>query len=164
MKIASIVTACFAALSAFAQEADDFDRFYAGGDAVLVLPQGGGDMKRLGGGAARVGYYLTDAWALEGTASVLENRTGLSVGALWHWHGCEEFNKLFGYERLDPFFTAGARGWIGRSGQVGPKVGVGSFYHLSDSWSLRFDADATLGLDTRRSVDYTLSLGVQYSF
>ena len=163
MKIASIVTACFAALSAFAQEADDFDRFYAGGDAVLVLPQGGGDMKRLGGAAARVGYYLTDAWALEGTASVLENRTGLSVGALWHWHGCEEFNKLFGYERLDPFFTFGVKGWM-TDGDVGPCAGLGTLYYLSDRWAFRCDADLTLGLERETEAVFSLGAGLQFSF
>ena len=155
MLVLSAASLATAAEAEFEDETCELERWYVGSAATVVLPQGGSRLRRVGGAALRGGYYLDEFWAVEGEASWLEDSAGLAADVLWHW---------WGYERLDPFFTAGARGWIGRSGQVGPKVGVGSFYHLSDSWSLRFDADATLGLDTRRSVDYTLSLGVQYSF
>ena len=49
-------------------------------------------------------------------------------------------------------------------GQVGPKAGVGAFWHLTDNWSLRADADATLGLDSCVAMLYSLSIGVQYAF
>ena len=155
MLVLSAASLATAAEAEFEDETCELERWYVGSAATVVLPQGGSRLRRVGGAALRGGYYLDEFWAVEGEASWLEDSAGLAADVLWHW---------WGYERLDPFFTVGARGWIGRSGQVGPKVGVGSFYHLSDSWSLRFDADATLGLDTRRSVDYTLSLGVQYSF
>jgi hypothetical protein len=123
---------------------------------MLLLPGGGSDMRRLGGAAARSGYYLTEFWAVEAEAAALENSAGLSAAALWHW---------WGYERLDPFFTFGAKGWIGRGeGQVGPKIGLGSFYHLTDSWSLRFDADFTLGIEEETEALYTASAGLQYTF
>ena len=35
---------------------------------------------------------------------------------------------------------------------------------LTDNWSLRADADATLGLDSDVAMLYSLSLGVQYAF
>ena len=35
---------------------------------------------------------------------------------------------------------------------------------LTDSLSLRFDADATLGLDGKQEMRYTLTGGVQWSF
>ena len=155
MLVLSAASLATAAEAEFEDETCELERWYVGSAATVTLPQGGSRLRRVGGAALRGGYYLDEFWAVEGEASWLEDSAGLAADVLWHW---------WGYERLDPFFTAGARGWIGRSGQVGPKVGIGSFYHLSDSWSLRFDADATLGLDTRRSVDYTLSLGVQYSF
>ena len=155
MLVLSAASLATAAEAEFEDESCELERWYVGSSATVTLPQGGSRLRRVGGAALRGGYYLDEFWAVEGEASWLEDSAGLAADVLWHW---------WGYERLDPFFTAGARGWVGRSGQVGPKVGVGSFYHLSDSWSLRFDADATLGLDTRRSVDYTLSLGVQYSF
>ena len=138
---------------------------YIGVAASLTLPQGGSAMRRLGGGAFRAGWYLGEFWAVEGEASWLENAAGLGVDSLWHLQGCSLYGDLFGYSRFDPFVTVGARGWIGGSaGQVGPKVGVGAFWHLTETWSLRLDADATLGLDSRAEVVYRLAAGVQYSF
>ena len=152
-------------LSAFAEEeAVDFDRWYVGANASLTLPQGGSRMRHVGGAALRGGYYLSENWALEGEAAWLEDAAGLGVDALGHFQGWELYGDLFGYSRFDPFVTVGTRGWIGRDcGQVGPKAGIGAFYHLTDNWALRFDADATLGLETRCGVDYTLAVGVQYS-
>jgi hypothetical protein len=77
----------------------------------------------------------------------------LSVKGLWHW---------WGYEKFDPFFTFGASGWI--DGEVGPTIGWGTFWHFNDYWSLRFDADATYGLDDADEMVYSVSLGVQCSF
>ena len=145
------------------EEAEEFGGWYAGASAQLVLPQGGARMRRLGGGAARVGCYATDALAFECEAAWLEDRVGLAARALWHLHGWEEFDKLFGYERFDPFVTAGARGWIGR-GQVGPSAGVGAVYYLTDEWAIRAEADATLGVDADPAMVYSVSVGVQYSF
>ena len=145
------------------EEASGETGWYSSAAAQLVLPQGGSHMRRLCGGAARVGYYFTGSLALEAEAAWLENVVGLSARALWHLHGWEEFNMLFGYERFDPFLTLGARGWI-HDGQVGPSAGVGAFYYLTDFWALRFDADATLGLDTDVETAFTLSAGLQYSF
>ena len=130
-----------------------FDPWYAGASATLVLPQGGHHMRRLGGATARVGYYFTEALSLEADAAWLENCAGLGVQGLWHFYG---------YERFDPFLTFGARGWI--EGDVGPCAGLGAFYHLTDDWSLRADAQATLGLDDGCRCVYTFGLGVQRSF
>ena len=137
--------------------------WYAGGAAQLVLPQGGSRMRRLGGGAARAGRYLTDSLALECEAAWLEDSAALAARAVWHLHGWEEFDMLFGYERLDPFLSAGARGWM-HDGQVGPSAGLGAFYYLTDDWALRFDAETTLGLDTRVETVYSISAGIQYFF
>lgn len=135
-------------------EAYEFDRFYAGLAETVVLPQGGGRMSDHTGAALRMGCYLAEMWAVEAEAAWVADRAGLGVKAVWHW---------WGYERLDPFFTFGARGWI-NEGQVGPAGGIGTFYHLTDSLSLRFDADATLGLDTSVEMVYSLSAGIQWSF
>ena len=159
----ALIVPCLAFSSFAEEEAGGETGWYTGAAAQLVLPQGGSRMHRLGGGAARVGYYFTGSLALEAEAAWLENVVGLSARALWHLHGLEEFNMLFGYERFDPFLTFGARGWI-HDGQVGPSAGVGAFYYLTDSWALRFDADATLGLDTDVETAFTLSAGLQYSF
>ena len=93
----------------------------------------------------------------------MENSASLAARAVWHLHGWEEFDMLFGYERLDPFLSAGARGWV-HDGQVGPSAGLGAFYYLTDDWALRFDAEATLGLDTRVETVYSISAGIQYFF
>ena len=153
-------------LSAFAEEeAVDFDRWYVGANAALTLPQGGSRMRHVGGAALRGGCYLSENCALEGEAAWLEDAAGLGVDALGHLQGWDSYGDLFGYSRFDPFVTVGARGWIGRDcGQVGPKAGLGAFYHLTDAWSLRADADATLGLETNCEMLYTLSVGIQYSF
>ena len=124
-----------------------------GASAMLVLPQGGHAMRRLGGGTARFGLYLADTLAVEADAAWLETCAGLGVQGLWHFYG---------YERFDPFLTFGARGWI--EGDVGPTAGLGAFYHLTNEWSLRGDAQATLGLDGDCQMVYSLGLGVQYSF
>ena len=165
MKTASILGAAAASLIALAAWAEEpaGSGWYAGGAAQLVLPQGGSRMRRLGGGAARAGRYLTDSLALECEAAWLEDSAGLAARAVWHLHGWEEFDMLFGYERLDPFLSAGARGWI-HDGQVGPSAGLGAFYYLTDDWALRFDAEATLGLDTRVETVYSISAGIQYFF
>ena len=168
-RLASLVSLVFclasAPLLAAEEEETDFDRWTVGVAGQLMLPQGGSRMHRIGGAALRAGYYLSENWAVEGEAAWLEDAAGLSAAALGHLQGCDLYGDLFGYSRFDPFVTFGAKGWIGRDcGQVGPKVGLGAFYHLTDEWALRFDADATLGLETNCEMLYTLSAGVQYSF
>ena len=106
------------------------------------------------GAAMRVGFYMTEAWAAEGEVSAVDDHMGFAAMALWHW---------WGYERLDPFFTCGARGWT-HHGQIGPCGGLGAFYHMTESLSLRFGADAMLGLDTDISMVYSVTCGVQWSF
>ena len=162
------VTGVFCLMSSVlfaAEEEVGFDRWYVGLAGQLMLPQGGSRMHHLGGAAIRGGYYFSENWALEGEAAWLEDAAGLSAVALGHFQGWDLYGDLFGYLRFDPFVTLGARGWIGHDcGQVGPKVGLGAFYHLTDEWALRADADATLGLESNCEMLYSLSVGVQYSF
>lgn len=158
MKVSVLALSVFAAFACCAG-----DEWYAQGAAQIVLPQGGSGMRRRGGGAARVGRYVSDSLALECEAAWLENGAALAARAVWHLHGWREFDMLFGYERFDPFLSAGARGWI-HDGQVGPSAGIGAFYYLTDEWALRFDADATLGLDTHVETAFAISAGVQYFF
>lgn len=162
--LASVVS--FAAVAAAeVEEVSHESGIYVGAAAALTLPQGGSSMRRLGGGALRAGWYVGEFWAVEGEAAWLENMAGLGVNSLWHVQGCSLYGDLFGYSRFDPFVMVGARGWVGGdAGQVGPKVGVGAFCHMTEAWSLRFDADATLGLDSCTEVVYSFSVGVQYSF
>ena len=157
--IKSILLAAVASLSVVSPAVEDeddeyeLDRWYVGASATLVMPQGGVDMRRLGGATARVGYYVGEAFAVEADAAWLEDCAGLGVQGLWHF---------WGYERFDPFVTFGARGWI--DGDLGPVAGLGAFYHLTDNWSLRTDAQATLGIDGDCDMVYSLGVGVQYTF
>lgn len=131
----------------------DFERWYTGARAVAVIPQGGGEMRNLCGAGAYLGYYIDDFLTVEFSSAWLEDTAALSLKGLWHW---------WGYERFDPFFTFGASGWI--NGEVGPTLGWGAFWHLNDYWSIRFDADATYGLDDADEMVYSIALGLQWSF
>ncbi len=161
VSILLVLGACLGPLSVrasagdgFGDEAYEYDRFAVGAAAQIVLPQGGQKMSRRAGAAARVGYYLTEMLAVEGEAAWLEDRAGLAVRGLWHW---------WGYERFDPFFTFGVRGLLDH-GQAGPLGGIGAFYHIDDHWSLRFDADATLGVETEAGMAYGFAVGIQRTF
>lgn len=131
----------------------DFERWYTGARAVAVIPQGGGEMRNLCGAGAYLGYYIDDFLTVEFSSAWLEDTAALSLKGLWHW---------WGYERFDPFFTFGVSGWI--DGEVGPTLGWGAFWHLNDYWSIRFDADATYGLDDADEMVYSIALGLQWSF
>lgn len=159
-----VVFVLFAALAAGATAGDS--GWTAGASGALTLPEGGSRLRRLGGVALRAGYDVSENVALEGEAAWAEDFAALAAQGLWHLQGASLYDYYFGYSRFDPFVTFGVRGWLGRHGvgQVGPKAGLGAFYHLTNDWALRLDADATLGLETRREVDFTLAAGVQYSF
>lgn len=166
MKTVAAILCAFATLScAAAEEEEEVSRsVYIGGAGALTLPQGGSRLSRAGGAVARVGVNMSDYWAIEATAGQLEGYTALGVGALVHFYTLELYDRFFGYSAFDPFFTAGANGWLdGRRGQVGPAAGVGAFWHLDDNWSIRADASATLGLDANVEMLYTVAVGIQYS-
>lgn len=154
-KILCALLVGFSVSRSIGQEECVLDRFYAGISGAMMLPEGGADARRLAGSELRFGWYPVEFWALEGSFSVLEDSLGAGVQVLRHW---------WGYERFDPFFTAGARGIAGGDDRTGPAAGVGAFYHLTDRWSLRFDAESYLGLDGDRAVDHSLSLGLQFFF
>ena len=123
-------------------------------------------MRRLGGAEARFGRYFDEAekLAVEGEFGVAEDKGALAVRGVAHFALWDWFNRMFGYERMDPFASFGARGWIGSRGQVGPAFGLGAFYYLSDDWALRFGYEFTLGLDTEVEGYHSVSVGLQYSF
>lgn len=137
---------------------------YVGFSGAMTLPQGGGDLRRLGGATLRGGTYLSDFWAIEGEVGWQENSAELGAGLLGHWTGWELYDRFFGFSAFDPFVTIGAKGWVGKSGEVGPSAGLGAFYHLGEEWSLRADAAATLGVERDIEMVYLLSVGLQYTF
>lgn len=138
---------------------------YWGAAGALTLAQGGGEMRRIGGATVRAGAYLTDFTAVEASVGWHENLAGLGLGVLTHWSGWELYDRFFGFSAFDPFVTAGVKGWLGSTkGEVGPSASLGAFYHLGDRWSVRGEAEATLGLDSSVEMVYTLALGLQYAF
>ena len=158
-KLAALAALAVLALAAQASET----RLYTGAGAQALFPQGSSRMRHAVGGAVNAGVYLSDFLAIEAEAAWLEKSCGLSARALGHFALWNEFDLLFGSEKFDPFFTIGASGWM-RSGQVGPSAGLGALYYIDDDWALRFDATATLGLDTRCEMVYSVTAGIQRAF
>ena len=156
---------------------------YLGASGGIFLPGNGSSLKRAGTVSARGGWYLSENLALEmegGCApNVASSRggnatvTAFAARGLFHLTGIEEFDRLFGCERFDPFVTFGAAALFAsrhvfadgsHRTAIGPTAGVGAFYHLTDRWSLRFDATAAMAVDTPCGMSYGLSLGLQWSF
>ena len=136
---------------------------YVGLSGGALLPQGGEGAA--GGVNARVGTYASEYLAIEGEVGIYERTQAYAVQGLWRWQGSELYNRFFGYAQFDPFFTLGAKGYYGeKAGQVGAKIGWGAFYYLDDNWSIRMDADATLGMERKREMFYSASIGLQYDF
>ncbi|MBO5751122.1 MAG: hypothetical protein J6R80_01810 [Kiritimatiellae bacterium] len=148
------------------EEVSELPSFYIGASGAMTLPQASsGNMRTIAGASLRSGLYCSDFIAVECEAASMENMAGFTLQGLWHWQGAELYNRLFGYSSFDPFFTLGARGWLGSDGgQVGPKIGTGTFWHLTEEWSLRADADVALCLDGGEWAAFTLSVGFQRFF
>ena len=175
--------AAAATLPAEVEEVDDGVSYgYVGAAGGMLLPGNGTSLKRAALVAARGGWYLDEYLAVEAEALCAPHASsgvggmavwGGSVQALWHLSGWEAFDKLFGCERFAPFLTCGAQALCAprhvfaddshRTG-IGPSVGFGAFYHLTDNWSLRAEARAALAVDSPCGMDYSILAGVQYSF
>ena len=170
-------------LPASAEEVDDGVSYgYVGAAGGLLLPGNGNGLKRAALVAARGGWYVDEYLAFEAEALCAPHAAsdaggtavwGGSVQALWHVSGWEAFDKLFGCERFAPFLTCSAQALCAprhvfaddshRTG-IGPSVGLGAFYHLTDNWSLRAEARAALAVDSPCGMTYALLAGLQYSF
>lgn len=138
---------------------------YIGLGGEMLLPQGGARIgRRVAGGAIRLGAELGDYYSIEAEVGWLEQEATVAVQEMVHFAIFAEYDKLFGYSRFDPFFTVGIRDWMGSETQVGPKVGLGALYYLSDDWALRSDFEAMLGVEGEVEVDWTIGMSIQYSF
>ncbi len=165
------------------EERGDSPPAYLGASGGIFLPGNGSSLRRAGYVAARGGWYLSDNFALELEGGCVPNAvsshggnatvTAFAARGLFHLTGIEEFDLLFGCERFDPFVTFGASALFSsrhvfaddsHRTAIGPTVGVGAFYHLTDNWSLRFDATAAMAVDTPCGMSYGLSLALQWSF
>ena len=165
------------------EESSGYAPAYLGASGGILLPGNGSSLKRAGCVAIRGGWHASDNLALElegGSApnAVSSGRGNATVSTfaargLFHLTGIEEFDLLFGCERFDPFVTFGAAALFAsrhvfadgsHRTAIGPTVGVGAFYHLTDSWSLRLDATASMAVDSPCGMAYGLGMGLQWSF
>lgn len=156
---------------------------YIGAAGGMLLPSGHGNgLKRAAQVTVCGGWYVSDFVAVEGAVACAPNvvsRRGnetlsaIQVNGLFHLAGIDKINELFGYERFDPFVTLGAAAAWGtrhefgggaRRTCIGPELGIGAFYHFTESLSLRFDARALVGIDDPGAVLYSLGVGLQYNF
>ncbi len=173
---------CAWAADAFAEEDADGTGWYAGAGVGVLLPGNGNSLRRAAEVNVRAGRYFSDYLALEAEGMCApfvasgDGGTTLSGAALqgvFHCAGWEAFDRLFGCERFDPFVTLGAAGrFAGRHvfadgshrTAFGPMFGIGAFYHLTDSWSLRAEARAQVCCDSPCGMLYGVSVGLQCSF
>ena len=178
----TVLIAAGAAIGGFAMGEEVPLPFYAGAGAGMLLPGNGNSLDRAALLEMRAGKYVDEFVALELSVCASPNASsgqghtdvwGVSAQALWHMAGWEFFDKLFGCERFDPFLSGGVRMYGAthhvfaddshRTG-VGPTIGTGAFYHLSDEWSLRFDLNATMSVDTPCGMMYSAVAGLQRDF
>lgn len=157
--------------------------WYAGAAGGVMIPGGGGSLRRAAEVSVRCGRYLSDffAFELEGLCApwaVLDSGggatiSGVALQGVLHCAGWEAFDRLFGYERFDPFvMLGGAARFTGhhvfaddsRRTAQGPVFGLGAFYHLSDYLSLRIETRAQLCCDSPCGMLYGVYAGLQYSF
>lgn len=178
----SLVLTCLAWSVCARAEEVSFDRGYLESAGGILLPGAGQSVRRAAEVQVRGGYYLTDVLALEGGLFCAPHAAtgvggavvaGGTLGALMHLTAMDEFDKLFGSERIDPFVTFGGGAHFAshpayaddsRRAAIGPMAGFGTFYHLTDTLSLRFDAQAFMGCGSPCCMSYALGMGLQWSF
>ena len=181
--LALVVLSLAASVAAEEEETVGAPPAYLGASGGIFLPGNGSSLKRAAMASARGGWYLSENLALELEGGCAPNAvsshggnatvTAFAARGLFHLTGIEEFDRLFGCERFDPFVTFGAAAFFAsrhvfaddsHRTAIGPTAGVGAFYHLTDSWSLRFDAMAAMAVDSPCGMSYGISLGLQWSF
>ncbi len=182
----AILLACghaFCAEDTFAEADADGTGWYVGAAGGALLPGNGNSLRRAAEVSVRGGHCFSDYFALEmeglcAPSAVLDRGgntavSGVAFQGVFHCAGWETFDKLFGCERFDPFVALGAAArFAGRHAfadcshrtAIGPVFGMGAFYHLTDSWSLRADARAQLCCDSPCGMLYGVFAGLQYSF
>lgn len=175
------LTACLADVPASATE--DAVPWYLGASGGMLLPGTGNTLSRAAEVSVRAGWMFGgDMQALELEALCAPNvsthaggeaLSGVGIRHLYHLNGIDEFDKLFGCERFDPFVTYGAAVRFGaehafadRSHRtsLGPTAGIGALYHLTNNLDLRFDAQTMLGVDSPCGLLFSVVIGLQWTF
>jgi len=165
------------------EEECSYASWYAGASGGVLLPGGESGLKRAASTSVRAGHYVTEMFAVEAEAAsaphVVSRRAGgstltsASVGGVLHLAHFTFYDRLFGSERFDPFLSSGLHcafasrhvfADASHRTALGPYAGIGAFYHLTDSLSLRAEARADLCCDSPCFMLYGVCAGIQYSF
>ncbi|MBR1871348.1 MAG: hypothetical protein IJ802_05935 [Kiritimatiellae bacterium] len=148
---------------------EEYEPFYANFRAGMILPGNGLKAnKPTATASVSAGWYANDTFAWEGTLSYAPNApealAGVAAGALWHW---------WGFERLDPFFTFGGAAMCGEAHifsngkhrtSIEPYAGAGTFWHITESISIRAEGTAHIDAASPCGMFYTISAGLQFSW
>ena len=181
--LALVVLSLAASVAAEEEETVGAPPAYLGASGGIFLPGNGSSLKRAAMASARGGWYLSENLALELEGGCAPNAvsshggnatvTAFAARGLFHLTGIEEFDRLFGCERFDPFVTFGAHAAFASKhvfadcshrSAFGPMAGVGAFYHLTERLSVRAEARAALCCDSPCGMLYGVFAGLQYSF
>jgi len=158
-------------------EIDQGSRWYISPGVGMIFFEGSQPVDEGLNMVLRLGYDFTEHWSTEGGVSWAPNITGSSgfggkaqnVNGLL-LDGLYHFDR---FERFDPYLAAGvgyfrAKDRVFSNGDdhivMGPRVGAGFFYHLTDSWSLRADARTFVVADDHFETMYMADLGLAYRF
>ncbi len=167
-------------LSVAADELADAPRWYVSPGVGMMFFEGKQSTDPGVNTVLRLGYDISDHWSAEGGVSWAPNVTddhdsperfgGQSIRGAF-MDGLFPFNR---FERWDPYLTAGLGFYDANNHEtfnngdsdciMGPRVGIGVMYHLTDNWSLRADTRAFMGLAKDNEFIYTADAGVVYRF
>lgn len=107
-------------------------------------------------------YRFSDSWTADLSSLVVPYKTGSSTD---YGLGCaaELLYHLTRFERIDPYLACGAGYYDGIEQIVGPRVGLGIQYHLTEQLACRVDTRAALSAEDG-SMMYQIGIGISYTF
>ncbi len=109
-----------------------------------------------------VSYQLSDSWTADLSGLLVPYKTVPSP-EVGYGGAAELLYHLTRFDRIDPYFACGA-GFYDVSGtHVGPRVGFGVRYHLTEQFACRMDTRVTLSAEDG-SMLYQVGLGLCYTF
>lgn len=109
-----------------------------------------------------VSYRFSDSWTADLSGMVVPYKTDSAAD---YGFGCaaELLYHLTRFERIDPYLACGAGYYNGYEETVGPRVGLGILYHLTEQLACRLDTRATLSVEDG-SMMYQAGIGLSYTF
>ena len=109
-----------------------------------------------------VSYRFSDSWTADLSGLVVPYTTASSED---YGLGCaaELLYHVTRFERIDPYFACGAGYYSGSDQTVGPRIGLGILYHLTEQLACRVDTRATLSAEDG-AIMYQAGIGLSYTF